>query len=470
MALTGRAGLIAALGAVGVLFAPRPAYAVLGLLLLLCALVAVDLLFAGGVRPLRFRRAGEHLVRLGESVAVELVVENPGRRRVRGTLRDAWPPSAGASPRHLRLDVPGGERRRLVTTLTPSRRGDRQAVTITVRSLGPLGVAARQGSHHVPWTVRVLPPFLSRKHLPAKLSKLRELEGQHPALVRGQGTEFDSLREYVVGDDVRSIDWRATARRSDVVVRTWRPERDRRVLIVLDTGRTSAGRVGTSPIPAPPGPGSGTSPLLPALPAGGAGRRADGVAATTAAGWPRLDWSMDAALLLAALATRAGDRVDFLAHDRAVRAWMSGASRTDSLSALVNVMAPIEAELVEADSASMVAAVLARAKRRCLVVLLTDLNPAAMEEGLLPVLPQLASRHVVLVAAVADPRVAEMAAGRGTAEQVYDAAAAEHLRGERARLTARLRRHGCEVVDATPDDLAPALADTYLAMKATGRL
>ncbi|RCG27946.1 DUF58 domain-containing protein [Sphaerisporangium album] len=457
MALTGRAGLIAALGAIVVLVAPRPAYAVLGLLLVLGALVMVDLLFAGGVRPLRFRRGGERLVRLGESVAVELIVENPGRRRVRGTVRDAWPPSAGASPRHLRLDVPAGERRRLVTTLTPTRRGDREAVTVTVRSLGPLGVAARQGSHRVPWAVRVLPPFLSRKHLPAKLSKLRELEGVHPALVRGQGTEFDSLREYVVGDDVRSIDWRATARRADVVVRTWRPERDRRVLIVLDTGRTSAGRVGTSPLPLPH-PGTPVSPATGAVPA------------SAAAGWPRLDWSMDAALLLAALATRAGDRVDFLAHDRVARAWTSGASRTDSLSALVNVMAPLEAELVEADAERMVATVMSRARRRCLVVLLTDLNPAAMDQGLLPVLPQLSSRHLVLVAAVADPRVAEMAAGRGTSEAVYDAAAAEHLRGERARLTARLRRHGCEVVDATPDDLAPALADAYLALKAAGRL
>ncbi|GAA3830405.1 DUF58 domain-containing protein [Sphaerisporangium flaviroseum] len=464
MALTGRAGLIAALGAIGVLVAPRPDYAVLGLLLALGALVVIDLVFAGGVRPLRFQRGGERLVRLGESVTVELIVENPGSRRVRGRLRDAWPPSAGASPRHLRLDVPAGERRRLVTTLTPTRRGDREAATVTVRSLGPLGVAARQGSHRVPWSVRVLPPFLSRKHLPAKLSRLRELEGQHPALVRGQGTEFDSLREYVVGDDVRSIDWRATARRADVVVRTWRPERDRRVLIVLDTGRTAAGRVGASPFPVRPHD-------LPGAPGGGSRERAGGVSGTAAAaGWPRLDWSMDAALLLAALATRAGDRVDFLAHDRAARAWMSGASRTDSLSALVNVMAPIEAELVEADAESMVAAVMSRAKRRCLVVLLTDLNPAAMEEGLLPVLPQLASRHLVLVASVADPRVAEMAQGRGSAELVYDAAAAEHLRGERARLTTRLRRHGVEVVDAVPDDLAPALADAYLALKAAGRL
>jgi uncharacterized protein (DUF58 family) len=440
MALTGRAGLLAALGALVVLIAPRPGYALLGMVLVLAALVMADLVVAAAVRPLRFRRDGERLVRLGRSATVGLIIENPGRRRLRAVVRDAWPPSAQASPREPRVDVPAGERRRLVTTLTPLRRGDREAVTVTVRSLGPLGLAARQGSHRVPWSVRVLPPFHSRRHLPARLARLRELEGSHPTLVRGQGTEFDSLREYVVGDDVRSIDWRATARRADVVVRTWRPERDRRVLIVLDTGRTSAGRVGVAPVPG------------------------------IASGWPRLDWSMDAALLLAALAARAGDRVDFLAYDRAVRAWVSGASRTELLSSLVNVMAPIEAELVEADSAGMAAAVLARARRRCLVVLLTDLNSAALEEGLLPVLPQLSSRHLLLVAAVSDPQVAEMATGRGTAEEVYDAAAAERLSGDRRRITARLRRAGVEVVDALPDEIAPALADAYLALKAAGRL
>ncbi|HLU74456.1 MAG TPA: DUF58 domain-containing protein [Nonomuraea sp.] len=458
MALTGRAGLVAALGIVVVLFAPQPGPAVAGVCLVLAVGIVVDLALAGSVRPLRFHRSGERLVRLGQQATVELTVENPGRRRVRGVLRDAWPPSAGAEPRELALDVPPGERRKLVVTLTPTRRGDREPVAVTVRSRGPLGLAARQGSHRSPWSVRVLPPFLSRKHLPARLARLRELEGRHPALVRGQGTEFDSLREYVIGDDVRSIDWRATARRHDVVVRTWRPERDRRVLIVLDTGRTSAGRVGAAPIP------------LAGQAADGQGGLLVNPATRPEPGWPRLDWSMDAALLLAALAARAGDRVDFLAYDRSVRAWLSGASRTELLSSLVNAMAPIEAELVEADAQGMVAAILARAKRRCLVVLLTDLNGAAMEEGLMPVLPQLSSRHLVLVAGVSDPRVAAMAARRGTAEEVYDAAAAERARLERRRITARLRRHGVEVVDALPDDIAPALADHYLALKAAGRL
>ena len=457
MALTGRAGLVAALGVVVVLLAPDPGPAVAGVCLLLAAAIIVDLVFAGAVRPLRFHRSGDRLVRLGGQATVELVVENPGGRRIRGLLRDAWPPSAGASPRSQPLNVPAGERRKLVVTLTPTRRGDRESVALTVRSLGPLGLAARQGTHRAPWSVRVLPPFLSRKHLPSRLARLRELDGQHPALVRGQGTEFDSLREYVVGDDVRSIDWRATARRHDVVVRTWRPERDRRVLIVLDTGRTSAGRVGDAPTPLAGAAAGGGGLLVKPDP-------------RPVPGWPRLDWSMDAALLLAALAARAGDQVDFLAYDRAVRAWVAGASRTELLSSLVNAMAPIEAELIEADSQGMVAAVLSRAKRRCLVVLLTDLNSAALDEGLMPVLPQLSSRHLVLVAGVSDPRVAAMAAQKGTAEQVYDAAAAEHAQLGRRRITARLRRHGVEVVDAPPEDIAPALADAYLALKAAGRL
>src|SRR5690606_24083200 len=177
MALTGRAALVAALGIVVVLIAPQPAPALLGVCLLLAAGIVLDLALAGSVRPLRFHRAGDRLVRLGQSATVELTVENPGRRRVRGVLRDAWPPSAGAAPREVPLDVPAGERRKVVVTLTPARRGDRESVAVTVRARGPLGLAARQGSHRSPWSVRVLPPFLSRKHLPSRLARLRELEG-----------------------------------------------------------------------------------------------------------------------------------------------------------------------------------------------------------------------------------------------------------------------------------------------------
>jgi uncharacterized protein (DUF58 family) len=224
------------------------------------------------------------------------------------------------------------------------------------------------------------------------------------------------------------------------VVRTWRPERDRRVVIVLDTGRTSAGRVGVDPTAAEPG------------------------------GWPRLDWSMDAALLLAALASRAGDHVDFLAHDRITRAGVFGASRTELLAQLVDAMATLTPALIESDANAMVAAITRRIRRRALVVLLTDLNASALDEGLMAVLPQLSAKHQVLVAAVADPRVDRLATGRADAAQVFDAAAAECARCDRHAIATRLRRGGVDVVDAPPEELAPALADHYLTMKATGRL
>jgi uncharacterized protein (DUF58 family) len=279
--------------------------------------------------------------------------------------------------------------------------------------------------------VRVLPPFHSRKHLPSRLARLRELDGRSAVMVRGQGTEFDSLRDYVVGDDVRSIDWRATARRQQVVVRTWRPERDRRVLVVLDTSRTSAARIGDE---------------------------------------PRLDAGMDAALLLAALAARAGDRVDLVAVDRQVRARVIGQTGASLMPALVDAMAPLDPVLVEADWTRIVTEIGARVPQHALVVLITALDAAAVEEGLLPVATRLAARHTVVVASVADPTVAQMAADRGDTVAVYDAAAA--VRGELDRLavTAGLERAGVHVVDATPPDLPPKLADSYLALKAAGRL
>jgi uncharacterized protein (DUF58 family) len=428
MAITGRAALVAALGAALAPLGGGWLWVVEGLLLIA---VATDLALAARIGDLQVDRAAAGMLRLGEQTDVVLLVANGGSRRARGLLRDAWLPSAGATPRVQRIDVPPGERRRLVTTLRPTRRGDRTAADLTIRTIGPLGVAARQRRRTVPGAVRVLPPFTSRKFLPEKLAKLRELDGSVMLNRRGQGTEFDSLREYVDGDDVRSIDWRATARRADVVVRTWRPERDRRLVCVLDTGRTSAARVGDT---------------------------------------PRLDAALDACLLLAAVAAKAGDRVDLLAADSTVRASVEGASRNEVLPRLVQATALLEPTLVESDAQLMVAEVLRRERKRALVVLFTALDPAPIEHGLLPVLSGLTARHTVVIAAVGDPRVTELAGRRGDAEAVYEAASAERTLADRQRVTAQLRQRGVTVIDAPADLFASRVADTYLALKAAGRL
>ncbi|WP_405617333.1 DUF58 domain-containing protein [Streptomyces sp. NBC_01511] len=436
MALTGRAALLAALGSIPVgLLAPSWA-GMLAVNAPLSLAILCDYCLAAPVRTLQFTRSGDTSVRLGESAQVQLAVVNPSRRTLRAHIRDAWPPSSWPTGTEQvasrnELSVPAGERRRISTLLRPTRRGDRHTERVTVRSFGPLGLAARQGNHDVPWTVRVLPPFTSRKHLPSRLARLRELDGRTSVLTRGEGTEFDSLRPYVPGDDTRSIDWRATARQSAVAIRTWRPERDRHILIVLDTGRTSAGRVGDV---------------------------------------PRLDAAMDATLLLTALATRAGDRVDLLAYDRRTRAQVRGRSANDVLPALVNALSTLEPELVETDGRGLAATVLKSAPRRSLIVLLTSLEAAPVEEGLLPVLPQLTQRHTVLVASVADPHAQTMSTARGSVDAVYEAAAGSQAQSQRRRTAEKLQRYGVTVVDAVPDSLAPALADAYLALKSAGRL
>ena len=436
MALTGRAALLAALGSLPVGIWDPSWTGLLAVNAPLAAACVCDFALAAPVRHLGLTRSGDTSVRLGETADVTLTITNPSRRPLRAHLRDAWPPSSWqpgtevAASRHL-VTVPAGERRRITTRLRPTRRGDRHADRVTIRSYGPLRLLSRQGTHKVPWTVRVLPPFTSRKHLPSKLARLRELDGRTSVLTRGEGTEFDSLREYVPGDDTRSIDWRATARQSAVAVRTWRPERDRHILLVLDTGRTSAGRVGDA---------------------------------------PRLDASVDAALLLAALASRAGDRVDLLAYDRRVRALVQGRTAGDVLPSLVNAMATLEPELIETDARGLTAMALRTAPRHSLIVLLTTLDTAPIEEGLLPVLSQLTQRHTVLLASVADPHIARMATARGNTDSVYEAAAAAQAQSERHRTAEQLRRYGVTVVDTTPDELAPALADAYLALKTAGRL
>ncbi|WP_203915735.1 DUF58 domain-containing protein, partial [Rugosimonospora africana] len=263
----------------------------------------------------------------------------------------------------------------------------------------------------------------------------------------------------------------ASARRSDVVVRTWRPERDRRVLCVIDTGRTSAVRVGG---PAPRGGAespAGTEPQTGTHPRAGAEQQA-GAEPLAGAGLnePRLDAAIDAALLLATLASRAGDRVDLLAIDTAIRAAVDGGAVQTLPHRLANAMATLHPALVETDFGLVVGEILRRERKRALVVLFTALEPGALGEGLLPVLAQLTSRHKVLVAAVHDPAVTDQTAQRGDVAGVYAAAAAHKTLAERDRIVTALGRNQVEVVDAPVQLFASRVADAYLTMKAAGRL
>lgn len=430
MAVTGRAVVLLALGLIVALLQPTMT-AVRWWWVVVVVLVAADVVFAPSPAVLTGVRENTPPIRTGESTHTDLQVHNRGTRAVRALIRDAWQPSAGAGTNRHRIALRPGDSATLRTSLTPTRRGDRLSDRVTVRSYGPLGLAARQRSTDIPGVVRALPPFPSRRQLPGLLQLLRQLDGRAAVRTRGQGTEFDSLRDYVTGDDVRSIDWRATARRRTVVVRTWQPERDRHVVIVLDTSRTSAARVQDM---------------------------------------PRLDSAMDAALLLTALASRAGDRVDLLAGDRVVHTRVSTSPHSDLLRSVTSALAPVQPALLEADWSTLATAVAERARRRALVVLLTPLEPAAIEEGMLPVIGPLTRRHLVVLASVQDPELTEMTHTVGTEEGAYRAAAAEQTLRRRERTALVLERLGVHVVDATPQVLPTALSTAYLRFKSRGML
>lgn len=435
--ITWRPVALLAVAAVTLPLWPWPALGVVCYLVAVLGLTVADIVAAAPLHAVRLTRHGPRQLRLGQQVEVALTVTNQATRPLRAEVRDAWVPSAGAARDTHRLAVPAGASRTITTLLTPTRRGDRPAARVTVRSYGPLRFgyqqagATRATAMTPPWTLRVLPHFASRRYLPEKLSRLRVLDGAVVTRGRGQGTEFDALREYVPGDDVRSIDWRGTARRGGVVVRTWRPERDRRVLCVLDTGRTAAARIGDE---------------------------------------PRLDAAMDACLLLAALASRANDRVDLIAVDTEVRAVVRGTARAGLLPRLASALAPLEPSLVETDFELATAEILREERKRSLVVLFTALEPGALSEGLLPVLPALTSRHMVLVAALHDPELGTLAAGRADTPELYAAAAAERALTERDRVRAALERFGALVIDAPADTFPSEVADAYLALKSSGRL
>ncbi len=430
MAITGRVSLLLLLGLVAVLARPDGSTVWLWLLVVVL-LVGVDLFLAPPLRWFSVERLPAGRIRAGHHATSTLAVGNTGSRRASLLVRDAWQPSAGAQGNRHRFHLPPGERVQLATPLLPARRGELSALGVTVRCFGPLGLAARQRTLEAPATVRVVPPFESRKHLPSRLARLRDLDGRSAVRIRGQGTEFDSLREYVRGDDVRSIDWRASARNRNVVVRTWQPERDRRIVLVLDSSRVSAGRV-------------------------------DDV--------PRLDSAMEAALLLTALATRAGDRVDVAAGDRRVRVRLRLAGARDATSRLEDALAGLHPEIAEADWPGLAGAVQRFGRQRALVVLLTPLEPSAVEEGLLPVLPVLVAHHRVVLASVRDPELERMAVARHGLDEVYAAAAAEQTLSRRRATADLLETLGVHVIDVPADDLPPALADHYLSLKARGLL
>lgn len=433
---------LAALTAAGALLAPfTGAVWIVAFNVVLAAAAATDWLRAPRPERLGVDRGTPDVLARGTAGPLTWTVTNPTGRRLRIALADELVAALGAPTRRATMTVPPRGRAHRTVELRPLRRGRFVLDRITVRVTGPWGLVGRQRWRSVPDVLTVYPTFSSRPQIELRLRRAQVLHhGDRPVRLLGGGMDFEGLREYTVDDEVRRIDWAATARSPQAVVRTYRAERNQTVLVLVDCGRTMAALVGAT---GTPGPG----PI------------------------PRLEHAIDAAQGITRLATGLGDRVGAIAFADRVLTTLPPRSQADQLQRLTVDLAAIDARLVESDYAAAFMEALSRFPRRALLMVLTELANEAAVQTLLPALGLVRRRHLVVVGSVRDPIVETWrTAPATTVEQTYRRAAAVRTLDRRAATAARLRAAGATVVDAVPGGLATALADAYLYTKAVGRL
>jgi uncharacterized protein (DUF58 family) len=298
------------------------------------------------------------------------------------------------------------------------------------RVLAGEGEARGERARVLPDTSRFLPTeALSPKQVLASL-------GVKPARQRGEGMEFESLRDYVRGDDPRRIDWRATARRGRVVTRLHQHERNHTVMVALDASRLMGSLVGES-------------------------------------GRTKLDTAVDAALALMWSALHAGDRVGAVVFDRERRLFMEALAGRAALGAFVEGLAPVQPRLVEADYRVLSASLLGRRQKRSLVVVLTDFADTDPDTLVTP-MALLARRHRVLLVAlrdrrfdVLDPRRARTRS-RVVETGLYERIVLDDLLREREQTLARLRLAGVYTLDLVSEEVTASVLNRYLAMRSEG--
>ena len=371
---------------------------------------------------------------MGERAVLTWLVDNRATRSARVTVTDALWPSLGASRRRVNGTLKPGARLRASATLQPRRRGRFPLQDVTVRVEGPLRLVSRQATRGVAGGLRVMPAYPSREQVQRRLRIPRVLEvGLRSIRTSGGGTEFDQLRDFRPDDEFKRINWAATVRLGRPIVQQYRAERNQNVVLLLDNGRVMAGTVG---------------------------------------GVPRVEHAMDAVLGVVQTANKLDDRVGLVTFDRQVRSILVPTNGKAQLARAAEAMYLLEPDYSESAYHVAFAAAAARFRRRSLYIVLTDLVEAVVDQALLPALPILTRRHLVVVAAVQDLDVLAWSDGVDTAwaGDVFRQAAAVNALAHRAKAVARLRAAGAVVVDAPPGALAVELVDTYLALKASGRL
>jgi uncharacterized protein (DUF58 family) len=418
----------------------RLAYAMLAwdVLVLLAALL--DGLRLPAAAELTASRSWSNAPALDSETEIELTIENRGRMTIECRLVDDLPPALVEEPETQRLTVFPRVPASLRYRVEPKERGDWETGWLYIRYRSGLGLIERWARAPLTQTVRIYPALRTGEEQQIFLARSRQIELQlRRAQQRGLGRDFESLREYRDGDDLRDICWTATARRGNPITRQYQTERSQPVWIVLDCGRLMRARVATTQIP-----NEGRGPQIQS----------------------KLDHACTTAVALAQLALYSGDRVGLLAYGQGIQQQHLPGRGAAHLRQLIESLAQVRAESGEADHLRATATLNRLQPRRSLILWVTDLAETAMRPEVIDGAMQLLRRHVLLFVAMAQPEVELIAQARPKkVDEMFRAAAAQEMTGRRELLLARLHEQGALTLDLNPEALTSSVLNQYLTVK-----
>jgi uncharacterized protein (DUF58 family) len=405
----------------------------IGLNGLLALLLVTDLFLLRQAAQLTARREHEDILSLGAQNRVTLVVENPTPFPFRLALRDAAPDQSECDTAQAAGALPAYGQFSASYHLTPLQRGAYPFGPLTLRVKTPMGLWVAQYAHAPDDTMRVYPNIQQTKqqHLLTRQQRARQM-GLRSMRLRGQGMEFESLRDYLPDDELRRVDWKASARRGSLVTREYDVERSQQIMIVLDMGRAMASHLDYM---------------------------------------TKLDHAINAAVLLTYVAGQSQDRVGIMAFADDILTFMPPGKGAGQLPVVLDQLYPLQPRQVESDYRGAFTYLAHHVRKRSLILIFTDLIDPDSSKRLIDSLALLHPQHLVLCIALSDYELRGIVHGVPANQTgMFQQAVAISVMEDRQLALATLHRRGILTVDAAPSDLAVAVVNRYLAVKREGRV
>lgn len=427
------------------------AWVLLGLIGFDLAIIGFAIVDSWRVRRVQVQRSPIPRLAIGRDNPIHLTVKN-GPQAAAVRIQDAHPLAFGPTALPLSVTLTANQTQTLAYTVHPRQRGEYAWGDLYLRQRGPWQLAWQTWRLPAAQTVQVYPDLVGLRELTIRLT-LQASGAIRRARQRGLGTEFAELRDYSTGDDPRLIDWKATARRGQPLVRVLETEQEQTLIILLDRGRLMTARV---------------------------------------QGLQRFDWGLNATLSLALAGLHRGDRVGVGVFDQRLTLWIPPERGQAHLARILERLTPLQPELLEPDYVGAVTTLVTQQPRRALVVVITDVVDATASAELLSALAHLTPRYLPFCVTLRDPGVDAVAEGqapgsRPTAttieipdsntrsdpprlDRAYARAVALDILDQRRVAFAQLRQRGVLVLDAPANQVSEELVDRYLQLKARNQL